>query len=171
MAGSKGDTYANYAAVKVVESAANTFTASKFAFPFSIMDKMALLISRIEYWVGDMGILNSSGDVLVLGIGTASSISDVSNQADPQIIDSVSLGRFDLGTAASGLYFANPLVKDFSDLPGQGILVAPSPLYAWAKGSGAGGASTVWTKLFYTYMELNTDEYWQLVESRRIISS
>jgi len=47
--GAVKDTFANIAAVRVIESAANTQTSVKFDFPFSIMDKMALLISRIEY--------------------------------------------------------------------------------------------------------------------------
>lgn len=165
------DAYANYAAVMVTESAPSTLTTAKFAFPFSIMDKMALLISRIEYWIGDMGVLNSSGDSLVIGLAAASTLVVANNQADPTIIDSMSYNRFDIGTAASGLFFSNPFVKDFSDLPGGGLLVAPNPLYAFIKAGGTSTAANAWVKLFYTYMTLADADYWQLVESRRIISS
>jgi hypothetical protein len=101
----------------------------------------------------------------------ASSVVDVNNQADPLIIDSSRMARLDFGTAASGNFFLQPYIKDFADLPGGGLLVAPAPLYAAVKGVGCAGVTGCQIKLFYTSIELATDEYWQLVESRRIISS
>jgi len=63
------------------------------------------------------------------------------------------------------------MIKDFSSLAGGGLLVAPAPLYGFVISAGAGGVMDAWVKLFYTYVELAADEYWQLVESRRIIST
>ena len=168
---SAADSYVNVAAVKVQETAANTFTAAKFAFPFSIMDKMGLIINRIEYWFEAMAQMNSVEDSIHALLTAASSVVDITNQADPLIIDSYRIVREDVGVAASGLYVLQPFVKDFSALPGGGILVAPSPLYAAIKGTGCAAVTACWLKLFYTYIELATDDYWQLVESRRIISS
>ena len=169
MAG-KLDQYANIASVKVTESAANTQTSTKFAFPFSIMDKMALLISRVEYWLGTPSNMNSDQDYVYMAVTAAATIVDLSNQSDPLVLDSVAQLRQDWGAAASGILVQNPIVKDFANLPGGGILVAPNPLYAMVKGSNNGAANVLWVKLFYTYLELKTDEYWQLVESRRVIS-
>lgn len=171
MAKGKTDSFANFAAVKVVESAANTQTTTKFAFPFSIMDKMALIVSRIEYWLSTPDKLDTSGDYVYMAISAASTVTDISAQNDPLIIDNKLYIRRDLGTAASGLLFEQPYVKDFSQLPGGGLIMAPAPLYAMLQGSGCSAANVAWFKLFYTYMELSSDEYWQLVESRRIISS
>jgi len=167
----KVDLYANVAALQVTESAAGTLTAEKFAFPFSIMDKMAILVSRLEYWPGDLNQLNGTGDYVLGGITVSATPTDLRNQADPQVIDSFSLGRIDLGAAATGLFVNMPWVKDFANLPGGGILLAPNPLYVAVKSSGAGGPMSLWVRMYYTYMQLATDEYWQLVESRRIISS
>lgn len=167
----KADSYANFAAIKVVESAANTQTSAKFAFPFSIMDKMALVISRLEYWLSTPDKLDTTGDYVYLALTAAATITDISAQNDPLIIDNYLYLRRDLGTAATGIIFQQPTIKDFSDLPGGGLLVAPSPLYAMAQGSGCSAANVAWFKMFYTYIELASDEYWQLVESRRIISS
>ena len=167
----KNDTFANFAAVRVAESAANTFTATKFAFPFSIMDKMALIISRIEYWLQTPDSPNSTADTISMGISASAVLADTSNQADPLIIDNMYMMRVDYGTAANGTIYQAPYIKDFSNLVGGGLLVAPSPLYAWIVGSGTSKVNSAWFKLFYTYIELATDEYWQLVESRRIISS
>lgn len=171
MATKKMDTYANFAAVQVTESAANTQTSTKFAFPFSIMDKMALIISRIEYWLATATRMDTSTDSVQACLAAADKITDISKQNDPLVIDNISYARADFGAAASGLLVINPVVKDFSSLPGGGLIVAPAPLYAVLQGGGCSAANVIWVKLFYTYIELATDEYWQLVESRRIISS
>jgi len=172
MAGKKStDQYANIAAVLNTETVAGTAAYTRFNFPYSVTDKVALLISRIEYWLGNIHQLNTSQDYMIAALCAASSLVSLENQADPGLIDSCKLYRLDLGAAASGLMINMPIIKDFSALPGGGILVAPSPLYAGIIGSGAGGVVACWTKVFYTYKELATDEYWELVESRRIIST
>lgn len=169
--GSVKDTFANVAAVRVVESANNTQTSVKFDFPFSIMDKMALVINRIEYWTALLTHFGGAGDALYLALTAASSIKDIAAQNDPLVIDSHIKSLAYFGTAASAQVVDGPYIKDFSDLPGGGLLVAPNPLYAMAQGISLGGVSDSWIKLFYTYVELSSDEYWQLVESRRVISS
>lgn len=165
------DKYANIASVNVTEAVAGTLITSKFAFPFSIMDKMALLIARIEYSFTGVEQLNGTGDKIYAALTVAAAPTNLYNQADPLLVDNCHIDRYDLGAAASGILHEFPLVKDFTDLPGGGLLVAPNPLYAGVQSSGAAGVTGVWIKLFYTYMTMATDEYWQLVESRRIISS
>lgn len=165
------DNYANIAAVTAIPSAADAFKSVKFAFPFSIMDKMGLLLSRIEYFIDAFGYLNSANDYVYAGLSTASSLTSISDPADPMIVDSIRLIRVDYGTAASGDLVQTPIIRDFSTLPGGGLLVAPNPLYFWTQTNGASGVISCQCRLWYTYMELSTDDYWQLVESRRVISS
>jgi hypothetical protein len=165
------DRYANVAAVSIQEAVADTLAVTKFAFPFSIMDKMALLISRIEYFFNALGQLNSNGDTTYMALMAGSSVVDITQQNDPLIIDTMRYQRIDMGAAATGSLFSMPITRDFSTLPGGGLLVAPNPLYGAIKGLGEAGTTSGWMRLYYTYLELATDEYWQLVESRRIISS
>lgn len=165
------DKFANIAAIQVTETVAGTIAYTKFNFPYSIMDKMALLINRIEYLPLSISNLNSSTDNVVIALIAATSIVDINNQADPALLDSTRLIRNDLGAAASGTLHQFPFVKDFSSLPGGGILVAPSPLSAAIQSSGAAGVMNAWIKFFYTSVSLTTDDYWELVESRRIIST
>lgn len=168
---SKVDQYSNVAAIYIQESAANTQTSAKFAFPFSIMDKMALVIQRLEYIIGNTpGAFNGSTDLGTMALTAAATIVNIWNQADPLMIDSYQVTRVDIGAAATGFYLNQPYVKDFTNLAGGGLLVAPSPLYGMIQGSGCAAALNGWIKVMYTYLELNSDEYWQLVESRRIIS-
>lgn len=170
MASKKADTFANVAAVYVLESAATTQTSKKFDFPFSIMDKMALIINRIEYWMEGHSGMNTSLDRVIVALSAAANLVDINTQSDPLIIDSYKVMRLDIGTAASGLLVESPFIKDFSAMPGGGLLVAPNPLYAVIEGIDTSTAMAAWVKLFYTYIELGTDEYWQLVESRRVIT-
>lgn len=165
------DSYVNVAAVQITESAANTQTAVKFDFPFSIMDKMALVINRIEYWTASVTPFAAAGDQLYLALTTASIIADIAKQNDPQIVDSHLKSLEIYGAATSAKILEIPYIKDLSSLPGGGLLVAPSPLYGVAQGISLTAVSSSWIKLFYTYLEMNTEDYWQLVESRRIISS
>ena len=141
MPGKKIDSYANIAAILVTESSAATQTSAKFAFPFSIMDKMALVISRIEYMIAGLAALNGTGDFVTVALAAASTLAAMTVQNDPLMIDSVRLERTDFGTAASGVFLFQPFMKDFSQLAGGGIIVAPSPLYAVIQSSG--GASAI----------------------------
>lgn len=164
------DMYSNVAAIDLTESAANTLTVAKFAFPFSIMDKMALLINRIEYEFANLpSVLAAAADQIIGGISAISN-PVLTDPTDPGVIDTVKLSRIDFGAAATGIMYFQPFIKDFATLPGGGILVAPNPLYCAIMGVSAGAAGRVKVRVYYTYMELATDEYWQLVESRRIIS-
>lgn len=164
------DTRANVAAILVTESAANTQTSAQFNFPYSVMDKMALNICRIEYWL-DASQLNSAGDWVCAALTTGKALVSIQDQTDPGLLDSHRIMRRDLGAAASGILEVVPFIKDFSMMPGGGLLVAPTPLYAMIQSFGAAAANAAWVKVFYTYMQLATDEYWELVESRRIITA
>lgn len=165
------DQYANVAAIDLIESAANTLTVAKFAFPFSIMDKMALLLSRIEYEFANLNtVFAATADQMMAGVATQDNV-DLTSPTASSLVDVMKLTRTDFGAAATGILTVQPLIKDFSNLPGGGLLVAPNPLYGAIMGVSAAAAGRVKIRMFYTYLELATDEYWQLVESRRIIST
>lgn len=164
------DSRAQIAAIKATESAANTLTVALFSFPFSVMDKMALNIHRIEYWPAHAR-LAGDGDVLAVGLITAKTIADITDQTDPVLVDSFTIERNDAGTAADAVVRTVPYVKDFANLPGGGLLVPPNPLGIAIKGTSLVAAGICWVRIHYTYLQLTTDEYWQLVEARRVISN
>lgn len=171
MAAKKGiDEFSNIAAMYIQEATADTFTAQKFDFPVSVLDKVGIVISRIEYYFGSLANLNSSGDWVMAGLAVTKSVSDITDIEDPTILDSCCYTRLDIGTAASGLVLERPVIRDLSTLPGGGILVSPNPLYGIMDSLGAGGVMGVSIRMYYTMRELAADEYWQLVESRRIIT-
>lgn len=172
MATSKSDEFANYAILSVTESAANTLTFKKLETGISLSEKVAWIINRVEYIVASISaaIFNADTDTMTWGLSLSNSFAAPAFSEDT-IIDYNLLARLDLGVAASGGWLLVPFLKDFSRLPGGGLLVPPTPLYLWAKGSGLTAANIVTARIHYQLMSMSTDQYWQLVEARRVISS
>jgi len=155
----------------VTESAANTLTFKKLETGISLFDKVAWVINRLEYYLNPSAtIFNTTDDILLVGLTVANNITSLS-LTDPNVLDFVALSRQDIGTAASGMYFMKPYTRDFSGMPGGGLITTPNPIYGAAVGTGLASATTSVIKIFYTVLELKTEEYWELVEARRIVSA
>lgn len=170
------DKFANIASISVTESAANTLTFKKLETGIALFDKIAWVIHRLETYLSipDAGLLNSDTDSLFFGLTASNTVSTLLNgatQTDPSIFYGGRWRRSDFGTAATAILHLAPWVIDFTNLPGGGLIVPPSPLYGAAQGSGCAAASTVIFRLYYTNLPLSPDEYWELVESRRMISA
>ena len=166
------DTYANMAIISVTESAANTLTFKKLETGIGFMEKAAWIINRVEYNMGSLlaANFNGDGDKLDFGISVANTFTTPST-TEITIIDQMTLERADYGTAAVALFRAYPIVKDFSSMPGGGILLPPNPVYLWARGTGLVAATSVVARIYYTILEMSTEDYWQLLEARRVLSS
>jgi len=176
MAGRSEDEFSNVACITVTESAANTLTYKKLEAGISITDKVAWLISRIEYHTltSLAGAFNADGAQLHVGMSVYNGLTtqqSVGSIADPSMIDRVWLEEVYFGAAASGFLFQRPLIHDFSDLPGGGIIVPPTPIYGWAQGNALTVATDTVIRFHYTLLKLGTEQYWQLVEARRVIAS
>jgi len=169
------DQFANSATIVCTESAAATLTYKKLETGISLFDKVAWLVNRIEYFLGvTSAILNTDADSMTMALSVVNTLSTIASSAswtDPALLDYFSIRRVDLGAAASGFFAIMPYVKDFGSLPGGGLLIPPSPLYGAIQGVGSASAMTGVIKLHYTNVVLTPDQYWELVESRRSLSS
>ena len=168
----QSDKFANQAVITVTESAANTLTFKKLETGISLFEKLAWLICRVEYFPANLAaaIFNGDGDGVNIALTTTDQLTSIAI-ANNAVLDLMLLARNDYGAAATMLMRHGPITKDFSTLPGGGLLVPPNPLYAACVGNGLVSAMTVYVKLFYTTYELSPEEYWELVESRRMIAS
>jgi hypothetical protein len=165
------DQFANLAVITVVESAANTLTFKKLETGISLFEKMAWIIARIEYDVAyGMPYFDAHGDQIEMALCATDQITSL-GYANNAVIDKLTITRIDTGTPATSMMAQRPWTKDFSSLPGGGLIVPPNPLYAGAKGLSITAAMTVTLRLFYTNLQLSVDQYWELVEARRMISS
>ncbi len=168
----KGDQFANYAIISCTESAANTLTFKKLETGISLNEKVAWVISRIEYTLSSVlaGQFNADGDALTFGLSLSNAFSSPTI-SENTIIDWNQLVRQDFGAAASASLWRWPIVKDFSALPGGGVIVPPTPLYLFAQGSSLVAAASAYARIHYTLLTLAVDQYWELVEARRVLSS
>jgi hypothetical protein len=166
------DAFSNVAILTVPESAANTLTFVLMNTQISFNQKVAWVLSRIEYFIDSIAAANFNGDsdAVTFGLSVSNSwTSPVLSEAT--ILDYNRLQRLDYGTAASEERMVLPILKDFSSLPSGGLIVPAAPLYGFVKGSGLVSATSLTARMFYTVMELVGDDFWQLVEARRVLIS
>lgn len=163
------DQYANVAHIQVTESAINTLTYKKLETGISLFEKMAWVISRIEYYWMALAMA-VTGDGIVMGITTSNNPPDLTPD-QVAVIDMHKVARIDLGTAGTGMFYSYPIVKSFSELPGGGLIVPPNPIYLATLGVSQPAVTVLDARIYYTTVILKGDEFWELVEARRIISS
>jgi len=177
MAASSKDKFANMATITLQESAANTLTFLKLETGIALFEKVAWLISRLEFFLQSRDTTNfaASDDAVLWALCASNQIASLALGAtitNPAIIYGQRVKRLDLGAAASGGFYQDPQIIDFSTMPGGGILVPPNPLYGAIQGSQAPAAMLGYLRIYYTnYTLAGADEYWELVESRRVISA
>jgi len=170
--GAANDVFANYAIITVTESAANTLTFKKLETGISLTEKVGWVINRVEYYLSALNVtqFNAAADTLYYGLALGNGFSVPAVDRN-EIIDYNSIERIDLGAVATGYFLLKPFIKDLSTLPGGGILIPPAPLYLWAKGESLAAAAIVTARIHYTMRNLKVDEYWELVEARRVLQS
>jgi hypothetical protein len=165
------DQFANLAVITVAEAVAGTLAFKKLETGISLFEKLAWILHRVEYeYDVNATQFNTSGDAMECGLSTSDQISSIAS-TNAAVIDRFRCMRADYGTAASSYLFTSPFVKDFTNLPGGGIIVPPNPLYAFVKGTGLAAVAGYTIRIFYTNKPLEPDQFWELVEARRIISA
>lgn len=170
------DKFTNMACITLQESAPNTLTFAKLETGIALFEKVAWLISRIEFVLQNIGaaLLNGDGDDVTWALTVSNQLSTLSTGdliTNPAIIYGQRVKRMDIGTPATGMYWVDPAAVDFSTLPGGGLLVPPNPLWGAIEGYGCASAALMYLRIYYTNYQLSgADEYWELVESRRIIA-
>lgn len=165
------DNYSNLAYGFAEEIAAGTIAFGEIHSGVSMFEKVAWLVSRIEYnFVNTfMNLMIANTDVFHAGL-TATSAMTALGMSDSSVIDRISIQRTDFGTPGSAQLTHMPIIKDFSTMPGGGLLIPPNPLYAAVQGISMAAVVKVSLRIYFTYVSLKPEEYWELVESRRIIS-
>lgn len=163
------DVFVNQAYLKVIESSANTLTFNQLLTNVSIHEKVGWVISRIDYeFLMAPANFAAEGDGIKFGISVSDQLAAVSQEYSG-VLDYNSFYRRDYGTAASTIIDKNPRTKSFADLPGGGLLVPPNPLFIFVEGVALTSPITVEARMFYTQRSLKVEDFWELVEMRRMI--
>jgi len=164
--------YSAQAQFDVTESAANTLTFEKLDTGMSVYDKVGWVINRVEFRLAasSYALFNGSGDYLIMALTATNSLTAL-NPNNPAIYIYRQILRQDLGTAATGLFVDTSFDIDYSNLPGGGILVLPSPFYMGIVGSGLSGAATCITRIYFQAIDMSDQDYFNLVQARQLLIS
>ncbi|MBA7586691.1 hypothetical protein ES708_28696 [subsurface metagenome] len=167
----KKDVFSNIAFGSVTESAINTLTFSEINTGVSVHQKVAWVISRIAWHVKPATIfeLMLAGDNLDMALTLNNKVDDLANLSDPALLSRQGLYAHQMGTPASGMVVSQPIEREFSSLPGGGMIVTPKPLYAAVKALGFSTVAQVSCRIYFTVLELAADEFWELVQASRIV--
>lgn len=163
--GGSSDNFANVIYDAVTESGANTLTFEEINVGLNIFDKVGMVIHLIEY-SNHINLLQADDDSITFGLTQSNGWTTV-DPSESSIITYEDFSIAGFGTAANALQRQTPYVRDFSTLPGGGILVTPKPLYLFAKGTNLGSAATVKVRIYFTIMKLKPEEYFELLEARQ----
>jgi hypothetical protein len=170
---SDGDKFAQLAYLDCTETAANTLTFAKLEVATGALlgkQKYGMVLHQIQYQFGNATrkLLLDEDDILTAAICVNNGISAI-DLSYVDVVDNIMLGRNKYGTAASGWLDVEPINHNFSLM--GGLLVPADRLYLGVVGGSLASAARVQCRLWYTMKELSVDEYWDLVEARRIITS
>lgn len=165
----KTDIFANKFYGSVVESAANTLTFGEIQTHVDVFAKRAWVLHRLEWYLeGSMiGTLNSNGDLVRLALCSSNQIQSLGLD-NAGVIDLLTY-KMELATAVGLFLKPEPLLREFGNMPGGGLIISPRPLYLAVQGSGAASAVTVHARGYFTQLELSADEYIELVDFYRIV--
>lgn len=171
--GNLRDRYANIAYMFAAESAAGTLTFAQLALVSQLIgEKYALIVHRAEIRLHNVySDFNSSGDAAKYALTVSDRITDINDLSQPEILFYGDIARVDMGTAASGMFIQRPFLRDFTDLPGEGLLVPADRLYIGVQGVGMANVLQVSMRLYYSVLQLATEDYWELIEARRVMST
>lgn len=163
------DRYANKLYGTVTETAANTISFGEIQTNVSIFDKVAWVLHRIEWYVyAEKTVLASADDVINMALVASNSLANLL-LSSPAVIDLLRIERLQFGTPANATLERQPYIRDFSGMPGGGIIVAPRPLYAAVLGESLPNPAQVALRGYFTVLQLKADEYLELVDFYRIV--
>lgn len=176
---SKRDEFANIAYLSVAEINPGTLTFARLELATALMtEKQALIIHRAEFILAQgSGLLDADGQFVSAALTLTDRITDIADLSQPEILFYVEKSRRDLSTAlGAAITYPDttvevPILRDFSSLPGGGLLVPADRLYIGVNSNHGANAGSVSCRLYYTVMSLAVDQYWELIEARRIMTT
>lgn len=168
------DQYPQFMRMFVTQSAANTLTFAKVGLSTPLFEYAGLLLSRIEYYFFASGqdLMTTSQDDIDLAVTGSDTISDLGVER-PEVYDKIRLQRFDAGAAANNVvsFQYMPEVHEFTGFPSGGILVPLQDIYLGIDSSGLASATSGAVRLYYQTIELKAEDYIELAQRLRVLST
>lgn len=163
------DKFANKFYGTVVESAANTLTFAEIPTNVDVFSKKAWILHKLEWYEkpADRGLIVNSDDAIRIALTSSNKMTDLALD-DAGVIDLLELNAIPY-TAVGVEIYDQPHIRDFTALPGGGLIIAPRPLYIAVQGVSIAAVATASVRGYFTALDLNADEYLELVDFYRIV--
>jgi len=154
------DRFANVLPVEVVMSAANTLTFAQVETGVSLGTGIGLLIDQINYYIpfGEVSELLTSADTIKMAWVNSDALTDLVAD-ERRVIDMVELSQ--TLTTSGVIAHKSPIIHQFF----PPLIRATPRMWLACVTAGFAGAATVRSRLFFRYIDLNTQEYLELAES------
>lgn len=177
------DQYANIAYLKHTQIGVATLEFSRLDIVSGALlgdKKFGLLLQRAEFYTKAFDAMTDfalEDDYFLYGLCVTDSLADVGLQ-HPEVLCQLKFGNYlrqSPGGAVNDIVSfpaIEPIVLDFSAF--GGILVPADRLWLYqdtSNSAGAAAGNVLECRLFYTTLELSTEQYWELIEARRIITT
>jgi hypothetical protein len=169
MSNQQKDQYANKFYGTVTESAANTLTFSEIPTNVDIFSKQAWILHRLDWYIpaASRDLILANLDEIMVALTNSNKVSTITPD-NPSVIDLYKLGgHFSTGVGYN--YRDEPLIRDFTALPGGGLIIAPRPLFIAIQGVSLATAATGAVRGYFTQKVLSADEYLELVDFYKIV--
>lgn len=159
------DVYPNRVVDRVVMSAANVESFQQIRFGTGLFGGVALVIHRLEYHLmhASMIQLIDVADSLLFGLTNRDDLTSLAPQ-NLNILDTNMLSPIMAGSVVGIQISVLPIIKDFSTLPGQGLIIPPNPLFLAADSVGFATAAVVDLVMYYTFKHMSDADYIELVQ-------
>lgn len=157
------ETFVNRALVVMAMSAANTLTFQQVRFTTGLVEKIALLIHRVDWIPTGASLREMTGiaDNMSMAITMSNAMTGLS-PVDPRVLAVLELTS--IAVAPTEPYLT-PFYMDFSTLPGGGLLVPPNPLFLGMLTAGFGAAAAFNAVIYFSYRELSDADYLELIQT------
>jgi len=167
---SSQDRYANKFYGAVTESGANTLTFAEINTAINLQSRTAWILHRLEWYLDNasIAIVSATGDTIHGALCSSNKMTQLGLD-NAGVIDLFDLTEINATGVGFSQYFY-PLMRDFNQLPGGGLIIPPRPLYVAAMGVALAAAVTVKVRGYYTSLELADSDYYDLLDAYRILS-
>ncbi len=162
--------YVNIANIYMAESAANTLTFRQLQTGIAVFAKTAMLVHRIEYRVTPASLTQMANvaDELRVALVTTTSLVDLITQA-AGITDMMEWKTQISGAPATQVWYNEPIVHEFGNLPSKGLLMPGTSVYGAIKGVSMTNPCVAYMRLYFSYMEMKGDDYFELVQATQAL--
>lgn len=167
------DVYAQrmYLEVTTVAGAENDLTWARVNVGMAIFEYAAFILHRVEFDMprGAFQELIAATDEVQLAVSGSNSLTSISARF-PQIYALFRASAW-ISTAVSSLPFIRPWPKDFTGLPGGGLIIPAQDVFFGVDCDGFASTYTFSCAVDYSVKQLQAADYLELAQSYRVLST